>query len=241
MATAAAVGRLPEFIPPCDPQTPIQDMNAVLARCMPLLYRKAFQYLRNTADAEDAVQEALLSAHKHLDQFRGQARLSTWLTAIVINSARMQLRRRPRHSHISLDEKWEEQDSYWLSERLSDDGPTPEDECRQSEFTQQVKELAANLSAPLRRAFQLRDLDGLTTRETAKILGVTDGTVKAQLARARAKMRQFMRKRAKGQPIPTRGRRVLTKRGKHNNPSKTVQLTTPQFAESCTRSFSVAA
>jgi DNA-directed RNA polymerase specialized sigma24 family protein len=78
----------------------------VFSRYLPLLYKTAHRYLGNAADAEDAVQDALLSAHKHMDQFRGQAQVSTWLVAIVSNCARMQLRRRPRQIHGSLDERF---------------------------------------------------------------------------------------------------------------------------------------
>ena len=82
---------------PCDKQG--RGIDDALLRYWPSFYRSAFRYLGNAADAEDAVQDALLSAHKHLGQFRGQARISTWLTAIVINSARMQLRK-PRQPHF---------------------------------------------------------------------------------------------------------------------------------------------
>src|SRR6266550_8184808 len=63
-----------------------REMQDVLSRSLPSFYRKAYRHLGNAADAEDAVQDALLSAYKHLDQFKGQAQMSTWLTAIVINS-----------------------------------------------------------------------------------------------------------------------------------------------------------
>src|SRR5260370_15702501 len=86
-----------------------RDMQDVLSRYLPSFYRRAYRYLGNAADAEDAVQDALLSAFKHLDQFKGEAPMSTWLTAIVTNSARMHLRRRPRQIHVSLDEKLTEQ------------------------------------------------------------------------------------------------------------------------------------
>src|SRR3989441_5052387 len=67
-----------------------REMEDVLSRRLPSFYRSAYRFLGNPADAEDAVQEALLSAYKHLDQFRGQSQMSTWLTAIVSNCARMQ-------------------------------------------------------------------------------------------------------------------------------------------------------
>lgn len=169
-----------------------QELNNVLSRYLPSFYRKAFRQLGNTADAEDAVQDALLSAYKHLDQFNGDAQLSTWVTAIVTNSARMQLRKRPRQAHLSLDERFGEEQELCLSDQLPADEPTPEDETRAAELHGHLLRFVAQLSPPLRRAFQLRELDGLSTREAANVLGVADGTVKAQLARARAKLKRLM-------------------------------------------------
>jgi RNA polymerase sigma-70 factor (ECF subfamily) len=169
-----------------------RELRDVVSRHLPLFYRRAYRYLGNEADAEDAVQDALLSAYKHLDQFRGQAQISTWLTAIVSNSALMQLRRRPRHTHVSLDEPIGENQEYTMSEQLADRAPNPEEECRSSELSARLRELLPQLSPPLRKTFQLRELDGLTTSEAARHLGVAEGTVKAQLARARAKLTKLM-------------------------------------------------
>ncbi len=174
----------------CERRT--REMQDVLSRRLTSFYRSAFRQLGNTADAEDAVQDALLSAYKHLDQFKGQSQMSTWLTAIVTNSARMQLRKRSRQTQLSLDERFGEEQEHSLLERLAEPGPSPEDEYRGSELRGRLMQFTARLSPPLRKAFQLRDLDGLTTSEAARILGVADGTVKAQLARARAKLRRLM-------------------------------------------------
>jgi RNA polymerase sigma-70 factor, ECF subfamily len=169
-----------------------RNFDDALSRCLPSFRRRAFRHLGNAADAEDAVQDALLSAYKHLDQFQGGAQMSTWLTAIVINSARMQLRKRSRHSEKSLDESFGDEQEYSLSEQIADDSPSPEDVCRESELHERVTDLLKELSDPLRKAFQLRELDGFTTKEAALILGVPIGTVKAQLTRARMKLRQLM-------------------------------------------------
>jgi len=169
-----------------------REMQDVLARHLPSFHRAAFRQLSNAADAEDAVQDALLSAYKHLGQFKGQAQMSTWVSAIVSNSARMHLRRRPRHTQLSLDERLGNQEEYSLAERLASQGPSPEDESRFSELHRNILRFMTHLSPPLRNAFQLRDLDGLTTSEAAQVLGVAQGTVKAQLARARAKLRKLM-------------------------------------------------
>ena len=168
------------------------EMQDVLSRCLPSFYKKAYRHLGNAADAEDAVQDALLSAYKHLDQFQGQSQMSTWLTAIVINCARMHLRKRPRQIHLSLDERFGEEEQYSLSERLAHRGPSPEDECRNSEMDRRLAQFTEQLSPPLRKAFELRELDGLSTSEAAQILGVPDGTVKARVSRARAKLRRLM-------------------------------------------------
>jgi RNA polymerase sigma-70 factor (ECF subfamily) len=171
-----------------------QEMQDILSRCLPLFYRRAHRHLGNPADAEDAVQDALLSAYKHLDQFKGQAQMSTWLTAIVTNSARMQLRRRLRHIRLSLDERFVEDEGNPLAERLAYHGPSPEDECQNSELHGRLMQFVSQLSPPLRKAFHLRALGGLTTSEAAHILGVPEGTVKARLARARAKLKRLMQR-----------------------------------------------
>jgi RNA polymerase sigma-70 factor, ECF subfamily len=181
-------------------ETRTQEMNNVLSRYLPAFYRKAYRHLGNEADAEDAVQDALLSAYKHLDQFKGQAQMSTWLTAIVTNCARMQLRRRPRQLHMSLDERFGEEEEFCLSDQLPAGEPSPEDESRASELHENLLRYVAQLSPPLRKAFQLRELNGLSTREAAQALGVTDGTVKAQLARARAKLKRLMRSTLDAKP-----------------------------------------
>jgi RNA polymerase sigma-70 factor (ECF subfamily) len=165
-----------------------------------MLQRRAYQQLGNAADAEDAVQDALLSAYKHLDQFKGQAQMSTWLTAIVTNCARMQLRRRPREPHLSLDERFGAEQEFCLSDQLPANKPSPEDESRNFELHRSLLRFVAQLSPPLRKAFQLRELDGLSTSEAAHVLGIADGTVKAQLARARAKLRRLMKRALDAKP-----------------------------------------
>jgi RNA polymerase sigma-70 factor (ECF subfamily) len=161
------------------------QMMAVLSRRLPYLYRYAYRVLGNKADAEDAVQDALLAAFEHLDQFRGDAQLSTWLTAIVINCVRMQLCKRSRHIHISLESRIGEEQEHPLSDILVDDRPNPEDECHRSTLNARLMKSAAQLSPILRKTFHLRFVDHLSVCETARVLGVPTGTVKRkQLGRA---------------------------------------------------------
>jgi RNA polymerase sigma-70 factor (ECF subfamily) len=174
-----------------------QQLEQILAGGLPPLYRRAYRILGNAADAEDAVQDALLAAYTHLDQFRGQAKISTWLTTIVLNCARLELRRRPRHIHVSIDESSEEPQPVSVSERLADRRPNPEDQCKESELRERLTHFRRQLSPTLRRTFQLRDVEGLSIRETAQILGVPRGTVKAQSARARKRLKELMRRTLK--------------------------------------------
>ena len=183
-----------QYLDVADDQSAARELQRVLSLSSPSFYRCALRLLGNSADAEDAVQEALLAAHKHLHQFRGQSQMSTWLTTIVCNCARMQLRKRPCQIQMPLDEHFVEDERYFISERLADTRPSPEDECRNSELAAHLRKCTALLSPSLRRTFQLRVADGLSIIETAQALGVPKGTVKAQLARARTKLARHMQR-----------------------------------------------
>lgn len=197
--TATYIGGEQRFETPAR-ESETREAQDIFSRYLPLLHRTAYRYLANAADAEDAVQDALLSAYKHLDQFRGQAQVSTWLVAIVSNCARMQLRRRPRQLNVSLDQQFGDEQGYVMSDLLVDRAPSPEEEYRKTELHEHLMQFMEELSPALRRAFQLRDLDGLTTGEVAQILGVADGTVKSQVARARAKLTRVMRRELHKKP-----------------------------------------
>jgi RNA polymerase sigma-70 factor (ECF subfamily) len=175
-------------------QQGLREFENVVSQNLPSLYRRAYRYVGDPHDAEDAVQDALLSAYRHLDQFKGAAQMTTWLTTIVMNSARTQLRRRPRQPHISLDEQLFEDQDYSMSDRLADVRPGPESECIRSESHRYLMQFMTALSPALRKVIQLRVMDGLTTSKAADILGVSGGTVKSQVSRARAKLKQIMRR-----------------------------------------------
>ena len=169
----------------------IQEFTDLISRRLPYFHRQALRRLGNVADAEDAVQDALLSAYAHLNQFKGQAQMSTWLTTIVINSARAIARRRPRHLHTSLDSQDRAEDHHTFAQRLADHRPDPEQTYRRSELGQTLARLSTRLTPTLRRAFQLREVDRLSIRETAQALGVPGSTVKARAGRARAELKKL--------------------------------------------------
>lgn len=173
-------------------QNGIEELTAIFVGHRRSLYRIAMRSLENHADAEDAVQDAFLSAYTHLDQFKRQAQMSTWLTAILINSARMKLRRRPRRANVALSDQSQDHDGERFHEALHDRRPSPEEVSQRNELAERAVRLTILISPILRRTFQLRDLYGLSIQDTANILGVPNGTVKAQTARARAKLKRLM-------------------------------------------------
>src|SRR6266478_7519143 len=193
MPDADAHTQNPQY-PVAGDQSAARELQRVLSLYLPSFYRSALLVLGNRDDAEDAVQEALLAAYKHLHQFKGQSQMSTWLTTIVCNCARMQLRKRPRQIHFLFDEQFGEEQPRSLWEGLADERPSPEEEFRNSELTARLRKCTALLSPTLRRTFKLRVVDGLSIFETAQVLGLPHGTVKAQLARARRKLARYMQR-----------------------------------------------
>jgi RNA polymerase sigma-70 factor (ECF subfamily) len=177
------------------PQRDHERFDALLSRYSPVLYRLALHKLGNAEDAEDALQDALLSAFKNMHQLRGEARFSTWPGSIVLNSGRMQLRRRLNHNLVSLDEhdeNHEERNAIW-AERLEDGSPDAEESLRRTQTRETLERIVEGLPARLRVVFRLRVFEGLTTAEAAAALGVPEGTLQAQLFRARMQVTVLMR------------------------------------------------
>src|ERR1700758_1162035 len=168
MLTSTTAAEIQREVPDGSLGTSIEEFAASVSRDLPSFYRRALRQLGNVQDAQDAVQDALLSSYKHLSQFKGEAQLSTWLTTIVINSAKMQVRRR-RYCTVSFDQQLGEAEGVSLSERFPDSRPSPEELCARAEVHAHLMDVMPRLSSPLRRAFQFCELDGLTTRETAEI------------------------------------------------------------------------
>src|SRR3984893_17307926 len=127
------------------------DFEGAISRYSAILFRVALRRLRNIEDAEDAVQDALLSAHKHIGQFEGRSQLSTWLTRIVTNVSLMKLRRCPRHETLSLDQV-RESDGATIASELKDSKPNAEAICAQAEMDEPLRRALARLSPKLRSA-----------------------------------------------------------------------------------------
>src|SRR5215468_323484 len=142
----------------------------------------------NHEDAEDAMQNAFLKAYSHLQDFHGDSRFYTWLVRIAANEALMRLRKR-RANQFSLDEPIEGDDEI-IPRDIEDWGPSPEQRYAQSEMHEILNHVIDQLSPEFRVVFVLRDVEGLSTEETASTLGISVAAVKSRLLRARLRLRQ---------------------------------------------------
>jgi RNA polymerase sigma-70 factor, ECF subfamily len=166
----------------------LQNFDKTVTKYLPLLYRVALRRLGNHADAEDAVQDALLSAFRHISQFENRSRLSTWLCQIVINSARMQVRRQRNHRLLSLDAM----DASDSGHQFIDSGFSPEQACGRAELRRNIHRLMSQLSPGTRKTLQLRHIEGLSTEESAQAQGITQSTVKSRARRGRLQLSRLL-------------------------------------------------
>ena len=152
------------------------------------IFRLTKNITGNQEDAEDAMQDAFLKAYSHLQDFHGDSRFYTWLVRIAANEALMRLRKR-RPNQLSLDEPVEG-DTDLMPRELEDWGPGPEKSYAQAELQGILAELIDQLDPEFRIVLVLRDLEELSTQETAEALGISVPAVKSRLLRARLKLRE---------------------------------------------------
>jgi RNA polymerase sigma-70 factor, ECF subfamily len=150
------------------------------------LLRVAQRVLRNREDAEDALQTAMFYAFRSLNTFQGRSRFSSWLTRIAMNAAFMQLRVRRRKRETSLDQMIESDAPARF--RLVETRPNPEQECSAKEVRELLDRGLGRLGPLYIEVLHMHDVQELSAREAAQILGVPVGTVKARLHRARTKL-----------------------------------------------------
>jgi RNA polymerase sigma-70 factor (ECF subfamily) len=157
------------------------------------LLRIAQHVIRNREDSEDAVQEAFLRAFQHLGDFREDSQFSTWLIRITVNQALMKLRKLRNIKEVSLDEDFQA-DGGVLPIEVSDWAPNPEQLYRASELQDILEKTISEVRPTLRTVFVLRDIEGLSTNETAAVLNLSQAAVKARLWRARLQLRERLNK-----------------------------------------------
>ena len=155
----------------------------------PMIYRLGLKMLNNPQDAEDILQETFIKAYKHIHKFDGRSSVSTWLYRIATNEALMSLRKK-RPDTISFD-----MPSIYESEpqeplQIVDWCCLPEDEYLTAEGHLRLDQAAERLPESLRIVFVLRDIEGLSTRETAEVLNISEMAVKTRLSRARLRLRE---------------------------------------------------
>ena len=151
------------------------------------IFRLAQHITQNNEDAQDVTQEAFLKAFEHLGEFQGNSRFYTWLVRIAVNQALMKLRKR-HNKDVSLDEEIEGEDNS-MPREVEDWGPSPEQRYAQNELAGILNKVIGELDPSFRVVFQLRDIDELSTEETAEALGLSVPAVKSRLLRARLKLR----------------------------------------------------
>jgi len=144
----------------------------------------AYSILRNKEDAEDAVQDAVLSAYVHLRNFEGRSAFTTWFTRIVLNAALMVLRKRTNSRISSLPDASMSDETPW-TERIPASQPDPEMACAEGETFQLIDVLLGRMSPVLRQSFTMTYYDEMTSREACALLGVSIGTYKSRVFRAR--------------------------------------------------------
>jgi RNA polymerase sigma-70 factor, ECF subfamily len=164
------------------------------------LLRIAQHVTHNREDAEDAVQEAFFKVFQNLGEFRGDSKFSTWLIRITLNQSLMKVRKQRRTiKEVSLEEDFQADGDMFPME-IADWAPNPEQLYQASELRDILVKALGELRPILRAAFVLRDIEGLSTAQTAEVLNLSYSAVKARLWRGRLQLREFLNRYFKAEP-----------------------------------------
>jgi RNA polymerase sigma-70 factor (ECF subfamily) len=153
------------------------------------IFRLAQHVTQNREDAEDVLQETFMKAYEHLDQFQGNSKFYTWIVRIAVNQALMKLRRRKTDKSVSLDETIDTGEDTMVREIAAWD-EDPEQRFSRDELGGILDTAVQSLEPPYRSVFVLRDIDELSTEETAEALDLSVPAVKSRLLRARLQLRE---------------------------------------------------
>jgi RNA polymerase sigma-70 factor (ECF subfamily) len=152
------------------------------------IFRLAQHITQNREDAEDVLQETFLKAYEHLDQFQGNSKFYTWIVRIAVNQALMKLRKRRSDKTVSMDETIDTGEDTMVREIAAWD-ESPEERYSREELGTILSSAIESLAAPYRAVFILRDMEELSTEETAEALDLSIPAVKSRLLRARLQLR----------------------------------------------------
>jgi RNA polymerase sigma-70 factor (ECF subfamily) len=153
------------------------------------IFRLAQHITQNREDAEDVLQETFMKAYEHLEQFKGDSKFYTWIVRIAVNQALMKLRRRKTDKSVSLDEEIDTGEDTVIRE-IAAWGENPEERFTREELGGILDGAVESLEPPYRSVFVLRDIEDLSTEETAEALGLSVPAVKSRLLRARLQLRE---------------------------------------------------
>ena len=167
----------------------VRAFSELVRRYEGKIFRLAQHVTQNREDAEDVLQETFMKAYEHLDQFQGNSKFYTWIVRIAVNQALMKLRRRKTDRSVSLDETIDTGEDTVVREIAAWD-EDPEDRYSREELAKILDTAVQSLDPPYRTVFQLRDIDELSTEETAEALGLSVPAVKSRLLRARLQLRE---------------------------------------------------
>jgi RNA polymerase sigma-70 factor (ECF subfamily) len=160
------------------------------------IFRLAQHITQNREDAEDVLQETFLKAYEHLDQFQGNSKFYTWVVRIAVNQSLMKLRRRKTDRSVSLDETIDTGEDTIVRE-IAAWGEDPEERFSREELGEILDSAVQGLETPYRSVFVLRDIEELSTEETANALGLSIPAVKSRLLRARLQLREKLTRQFK--------------------------------------------
>jgi RNA polymerase sigma-70 factor (ECF subfamily) len=173
----------------------LDAFEALLNRYEQRVYSLALRMLRHQQDAEDITQQTFLSAMEHLEGFRGEASFGTWLLRIATHAALKVIRKRKGLHTVSLEAATEPSESYESiphPEFIADWRESPEQLAHRHETRRLLDEALAQLNEKHRVVFLLRDVEGLSVKETAEVLGISEANTKVRLLRARLQLREHL-------------------------------------------------
>ena len=157
------------------------------------VFRVARHITKNDQDAEDVLQDTFLKAYSRLGQFEGNAKFYTWIVRVAVNEALMRMRRGKNRVTVSLDQELETSDGA-IQRELPAETESPEESLSRTELRECLTQAIDSLSEIYRPVFVLRDVEGLSTEETAEMLNISLPAVKSRLLRARLQLRQKLQR-----------------------------------------------
>jgi RNA polymerase sigma factor, sigma-70 family len=166
--------------------------------CERSIYFLLFSLLRNEAEAEDAAQETVIKVYRNLQNFRGDSQFKTWVLSIARNEGLGRLRKGESRREDSLDALTEEQGGDFTPAFLTSWREVPSEALERKELGQTLRKAIEGLPAIYRNVLMLRDIEEMDVKETAAALGITEGSVKVRLHRARAMLQRELAPKLKG-------------------------------------------